>query len=173
MWVFFCFLHPSAYLFLSVLPSNTNGNIFYKRSKIKLFQWYILPPFFSKKQLLSANRIIESNELAVRYQHSLALLVLQPQRAHVGEVTCHSPKCLPSGRVAIPFARLSLLSTRFSFLAMAVSSLYDIFTGNAVKLTDAHSSQNSLLYLTVFSMTNLSLFSKMTTAWSPPFSCQL
>ena len=46
VYIFSYSFHPPPYPFLSVLRSNTNGNIFYRRSKIKLFQWYSLSLFF-------------------------------------------------------------------------------------------------------------------------------
>lgn len=106
---FSCFLHSSAYPFVSVLPSNTNGNIFYKRSKIKLFQWCILSPFFFKKQLLSAKHNWEQRACC-QVSAFPCFVSFAATDSTCWKVTCHSPKCLPSGPVAIPELAFHLFS---------------------------------------------------------------
>lgn len=152
VYVFPRFLHPPPYPFVSVLPSDTNGNIFYKRPKIKLFQWYILSlslSFSSKKQLLAAKHV-KSNTLAVGYRRSLALLVLQAATADCGEARAASPKCLPSRPAAIRLSMSELVFNLFPFLAMIISTSRDILTSNTLKFNrQMHRSQKSLVYLSV------------------------
>lgn len=123
-----CSLHPPSCPSVSVLWSNTNDNIFNKSSKIELLQWYIcclpLPPTCSsKKQLLPAHHV-RCNKLAVRYQHALAVLILQPQTAHIGKTCATSPNRLPSGSAANHFYISELVFNLFSVLVMIIFTLY-------------------------------------------------